>query len=618
MAGLLVTTAVATAQTGPVFVMDEIVFSANADETEAARSGFSVEVIDGEDLSSAGDLQVTEYLQRLPGISLAQQGPQGTAADVRIRGARSRYVSVYVDGILVTDPSSTNVQYDDFGSLTTGGIRRIEILKGSQGALYGGTAVAGVINITTIGGEETPMGLTQRFEAEAGTYDTLSLGYGLTQRDENTILSFGISHARSDGFSAAEEKNGNTEADGFDRTRLSFGLTQEVSDALSVGVNGFVEDGRAEFDDFVFVPPANFAPGDGTTDDEQEREALGLRAWAIYDTGAWEHEFSLSGYSVERRSMSDGLSSVFEGRRLAFDYQATGQATENVALSLGLSAKDEVAEYANTPGGRSSVETYGAFAEAVWSPSDVFDLTGTVRYDDHSAFGGEATGRLGFAWRPGEGTVVRGAVSTGYRPPSLDELFGNYPGFFPFVGNPNLQPEESVSYELGVEHEYANGALVSATLFRLDIENLVTFRVGAPSTLVNLPGTSTRDGIELAGRLPLTDRLALTGAYTYTDARDATGVRLDRVPEHDLVLGLDAEVTDRLNASFSLQHVSGLNDAGTPLGDYEVLDLRLGYELRDGLEAWVRVKNLTDEQYQTVRGYGTSDRAVYAGFSAAF
>ena len=617
-AGLGLTTG-ALAQSGPIFVLDEIVFSAAVDETEAQRSGYSVEVIDEDDLAEAGDLQLTEYLNRLPGISLAQQGPQGTLADLRIRGARTRYISVYVDGILVTDPAAPNIQFDDFGGLSTGGIKRIEVLRGSQGALYGGTAVAGVINITTVGGDDTPMGLNQRASIEAGSFGTIKLGYGLTQRNESTILSFGLDHARADGFSAAEEDTGNTEEDGFDRTRLSFGVRHEVSDALTLGFNGFIEDGTAEFDEFVFTPPSTFAPGDGTPDDdEQRRDAIGLRAFAEYEAGIWEHQLSVALYRVERESDSNGSVSTFEGRRLSFEYSATGQVSDAVSLSFGLSTEESDAIYANAPGGAIDIDTKGIFSELVWSPSNALDVTATVRHDDHSAFDGETTGRLAFAYRPADRTVLRGAVSTGYRPPSIDELFGQYPGLFPFVGNPALQPEESTSYELGIDQAFASGATISATLFRLEIDNLVTFQPGAPSTLVNVAGTSRRQGLELAGSLPVSDRLTLNAAYTYTDAEDATGAPLDRVPEHDLVLGLEAMLTDTLSAGATLQMVRDVNDGGTPLDDYTVADLRFGYALADGVDLTLRVENVTGEDYQTVRGYGTSDRAFYVGLAASF
>lgn len=594
------------------FDLGEVVFSVNATETQDRRVGNSVSILDEEDLRNAGDLQLSQILTRLPGVALSQNGPQGTAGDIRIRGAQGRYINVYIDGILVTDPSGTTIAYDDFGGLTAGSIRRIELLRGSQSALYGGTAVGGVINITTIANADTPEGTTQTLGIEAGSYNTYALNYGLTQRTGPLTLSFGVDHVRSDGFSAAEENTGNTEADGFDRSRLSFGAIYAVNDALSVGFNAFVEDGTAEFDEF------GAAPIDGTPDETASRDAFGLRVFAEWQLANWSHEVALSQYDVERVSRSNGRTSTFNGNRLAFDYVGAVSVSDQLALSFGLNAMQEEAVYANAPGGRAAIDTYGAFLETVWSPTTDLDLTATLRRDDHETFGGQTTGRLAFAWRPGANTVIRGAVGTGYRPPSIDELFGNYPGLFPFVGNASLVPEESLSAELGVEHVFANGARLSATAFRLDIENLVTFRSGTPSTLVNIPGTSTRRGLELAGSLPVGDVVTLTGAYTYTDAKDAQNLPLPLIPEHDIALGLDAEWGDGWSANLTAQRVIGTVESNRALPNYTVFNASLGYALSDGVEAYVRVENLFDEQYQTRRGYGTSDRAFYLGLRARF
>lgn len=625
-----------------VFELDEIVFFGNATETELGRIGNSVSIVTDEELEEAGDLQLTEYLARLPGVSLTQNGPQGGTADIRIRGAQGRYVSVYVDGILVTDPSGTVIAYEDFGGLTTGSIRQIEILRGSQSALYGGTAVGGVINISTLAGDDAPEGTSQTAALEFGSYNTYALSYGLTQRTGPLTFSLGLDHTRSDGFSAAEENAGNTEPDGFDRTRLSFGAAYEVTDALTVGVNGFIENGSQELDEF------GSAPLDGTPDETSSRETRGLRLYADWDVGNWSHEVSLSYYSIERRSISPTISDIaaanlastyddiFDGRRLSLEYVGSTEVSDQLTLSVGANRQREEAQYVRIPGGTGRVDTFGAFVETVWSPSDSFDLTSTLRYDDHSAFGGQTTGRLTFAWRPDANTVIRGAVGTGYRPPSIDELFGAYPEF-EFFGNPSLLPEESLSLEFGVDREFDNGASFSATLFRLDIENLVAFdscpftdpenfdfscQPGTFSTLQNLPGTSRRQGIELLGRLPLSDALTLTGAYTYTDARNASGDRLLLVPEHDIALGIDAEWANGWSGNLTAQRVIGVLDSdfpvATPLSDYTLVNASLGYELSEGVEAYVRVHNLFDEEYQTRRGYGTSDRAVYLGLRAHY
>lgn len=629
--------AVAAAQT-TLFSLDEIVFFGNATETELGRIGNSVSIVTDKELDEAGDLQLTEYLARLPGVSLTQNGPQGGTADIRIRGAQGRYVSVYVDGILVTDPSGTVIAYEDFGGLTTGSIRRIEILRGSQSALYGGTAVGGVINISTLAGDDAPEGTSQTAALEVGSYNTYALSYGLTQRTGPLTLSLGLDHTRSDGFSAGEENTGNTEADGFDRTRLSFGAAYEVTEALTLGMNGFIERGSSDFDEF------HDTPVDGSPGDEiSERDASGVRAYAIWQAGEWEHSLALSGYRIDRRNASLTLGAGapgylapydnnFSGRRVMLDYTSSGQVAPTMQLSFGLSGMRETAVYDNVPDDRSRVDTLAVFGEAVWSPVETFDLTATLRHDDHSAFGSFTTGRLAFAWRPSAAWTVRGAVGNGFRPPSIDELYGDYIDELGYEGNPGLVPEESMSVEIGADYRAANGATFSATLFWLDVENLVTYCsaffvtdpecptivLPDPDTLFNVPGTSTRRGVELGGSLPISETLMLTGAYTYTEAQSGSGTRLPLVPTHDIALGIDAEWGNGWIGNLTAQRIVDTLEGATPLPDYTLVNASLGYELSEGVEAYIRVHNLFNEEYQSRRGYGTSDRAVYLGLRARY
>ena len=589
------------------FLLDEIVISPNATPIQRERAGASVIVVTEDDLRAAGNVQLTDYLARLPGISIVQNGPTGTFADLRIRGAGARYISVFVDGILVTDPSTPSGQFDDFGGLTTGAIRRVEILKGSQSALYGGTAVGGVIAITTLGGPELGEGTFQRAGGTAGSYSTVAGDYALTRNTGPLSLSFAVSHAQSDGFSAASEANGNTEADGFDRSRLSFGAQYAVSDSLTLGVNGFAETGSSDFDDFQSVPPFLPTDGDGTSD----RDTRGLRAFAQYQLGIWQNETSASLYTTDRSSTSSGFTSEFSSERIALDHLSSAMVRSDLRLSFGLSWRDEEAEATSLPGGAESTTTAGGFVEAVWSPSDRLNLTGTLRYDDHSEFGGFTTGRLAFAFRPAEGTVLRGAVGTGYRPPSIGELFDDF-GFF--VGNPDLDPETSTSIEIGIDQVWGNGAILSATVFEARIDDLITFVSGSPSTLENIEGESRIRGIELSGRAPFGAIFTGYGAFTWLDAQDADGDPLPRTPERDLVLGLEAALTDRLGADLWMQAVSGIPE----VDDYETLNASVSYAVTEGIDLALRGFNLTDEDYETVPGYGTAGRSFYVGFDARF
>ncbi len=612
------------------FQLDEITVFANLAPTALDSVGSSVTVISDDELQAAGDMQVSDYLNRLPGVSAARQGPLGTATNLRIRGADRRYIAVYVDGVRVDDPSLVQTG-TDFGTLMTADVGRIEVLRGSQSALYGGSAVGGVINITTRAAEED--GITHSYGLEGGSYGTFSGRYGFTQRSERGVLSFNLSHERSEGFSASAEGPGNPdpEPDGLRNTQLSFSARHRVSDTVTLGASAFVQDSRIEYDGFGMAGPEE-------RDNVENRRQLGGRVFAEIDAGATTHEFEATAYSIRRHNDEENafgppprLESTFRGSRLGLGYQGTTEFSPEFTLVYGADYTEERAEYNALPQGRERTRIAGAFAQALWAPSADLDISVSARGEHYSSFGSALTGRAAMAWRPADGTTVRAAASTGFRPPSIDERFGDYGTF---VGNPDLEPEESRSFELGVEQEFAGGATIAATGFHLGTDNLVTFRQcdgydpvtftcppGEVHSLQNLPGRSIRRGVEFEGSLPLSDVVSLQGNYTYTDARTPSGDRLGGVPRHDATVTLDASFSDRLSGSFGMQRVAGRADdamTGQSMDDYTVANMNLRYGLTDTTDLTLRVDNIFNTQYQQVAGYGTSGRAAYIGISGRF
>lgn len=588
-----------------------IVLSALRTAADRLSTGVSVSVVTEEEIARDNSANLAAVLARLPGVSVTQTGPLGSTAALRVRGLDGRYLAVYVDGIRVSDPSGTTVSFD-FGALLSSDISRVEVLRGSQSALWGGSAVGGVINITTRTAMEE--GTHQTLSVEGGSYGTGGLSYGLTHKDDRVELAFTATRYHTDGFSAS---NAGDEADGADVARLSFSTRYAVSETVALGGALFVQKTDQEYDASATVDAAGIS---------QERRELGVRAFAEVEAGNTLHLFDVTVYDLSRRYDQSGTLSKFTGKRLTFGWQGTTVLSDAVTLVYGADWARETAEYPNLPSGKADTTTKGAFAQLIWSPSEAFDLSATLRADHHSEFGSFPTGRLAAAWHPSEATTIHAAVARGYRAPSVDELFGDYPSTWgDFVGNPDLDPEKSLSYELGIEHAAGGSILLSATAFRIEVDNLVSYQFGFPaSTLANLPGESVSQGLELAGAFTLNDRLSLGLSYTYTDARRPNGERQARVPLHALSLSLDAEVTDRLSAGLTLDHVANRrdNDPATfslvKAPDYTVLGARFDYALSDTASAYLRIENLTDEDYETALGYGTSGRAVYVGLSSRF
>lgn len=583
------------------FLLDEIVISATIGAAPLQSTGVTATVLTREEIAATGETRLVDVLDRVPGVGVLARGPVGTLSSITLRGAGRNYVQVLVDGIDVSDPSAPQVAFD-FGRLTTADVSRVEILRGAQSALYGSQAIGGVISITTTRAEAE--GVEQRIALEAGSYGTVAGSYTLAARRGESDAAITVSRIATDGFSAADGNAGNTEADAYRATRLSFSAGTVLERGVELRVSGFYDTGAGEYDE-------QFPVADGSPDEESSFDSWGLRAAATFDLGAVENTVALSGFAIDRSdtgSTGFGASEItYEGRRLALSYTGTTDLGAG-RLSFGANATRESYEQGGTFGtndGESSVAAL--YAEYALSGAS-FDATASLRLDEHSEFGSFVTGRLAGAWQARSDLTVRGAVATGFRAPSGYELFG------PF-GDPTLEPEESLSLDLGIEKRYGDRAMARATLFYNETTDLVDF-VGAGYT--QIPGTVTRAGVELEGQVALSDAVTLSGNYTYTDATtpdvSAGNAWRANFGTHDLSLTLDARITERLAGALSLQYVADRED----LPDYGVASARIGYAVTEDAEVYLRVVNLTDEQYQLVEGYGTSDRAVYAGFRARF
>jgi vitamin B12 transporter len=592
-----------SAQAQGAFDLDEITAFANLSPTEISRTGATVDIVTEDELETVGAQPLADFLTRRAGISFATNGGPGAAAPIRVRGLPAAYVAVRIDGIDVTDPSLPQTFFD-FGRLSTADVSRIEIVKGSQSALFGSSAVAGAIDITTR--RASAPGTEVGMQFEAGSYSSYLGSVSVATMTERGELAFTLSRTTTDGFSAADENDGNTEDDGFSSTRLTLYADYQVTDILTFGLSGFWEDSTVEFDALDF---GTNLPLDGPFLTEQtDSESSGARVFAEVDGETVFSTFALSYFENTRDSdFGGGFTGSFTGDRTMAEYIGTTSIGSATTLSFGASAGQE--SYADDFG-KGDRDLAAVFAEAMIAASPSVDISLAARYDDYSDFGDFVSGRLAVAYRPGGATVLRALVSTGFRAPSLFELND------PFSGNPDLLAEESTSYELGAERVFANGAAAQITLFRTEIDNLIEFDFGT-FAYAQTPGTSTTQGVELTGSLPLGTSAEIFGNYTYADARGPDDERLRRVPRNDLTIGVQGDITERMNGIFTVQYATDIEDIAQ-LDDYVVANATLNYDVSDQATVYLRVANIFDEQYQTVAGYGTSDRAFYVGLRANF
>ena len=604
------------------FDLGEITLFSNQILTELSRSGTTTEVVTEDEIADAPETSVSDILATLPGVTTTATGGVGAQTTLRIRGLGAGYVPVYLDGIDISDPASTGAGYN-WGGLTTGGLSRIEVLKGGQSARFGVNAAGGVVNLSSY--RPTKDGFSGQSAVEFGSYGTKSASLGLGFMDERTEVGFSLSKFETDGFSATSS---GTEADGYEATRANLFVKYELTETARVGAALLYIDSAGAFDEFG---------GDGSApyDETNENQTLGVRVFGEFDTGAVTHEISASYFDIDRVSYATDWKTAlleedeFDGERKTVGYKAHYYASEAMIWTFGLDHMTEKTA-------KASADINSAYAEMAFSASDKLDLTGSLRYDDHSIYGGQATGRVAAAYHFSEDVVLRAQAATGYKPPTLFQRQSNIdaPGLLANEGVTGedpvaLTPESNTTYELGVEKRYGEQGFVRVTAFYNDLKDHAVYDGydiydinNAYKDTINRYAQSNfkSKGLELSGAYSLNDTWQLTGAYTYTNAYRPTG-RAGRVPRHDLHVGVSGDFANGFAGGLGVNYVADRFDrdnGSKPMPDFKTVNAHVSYQFNDSTQAYLRVENLFDEDYEAVNGFNTSDRAIFFGVRASF
>ena len=595
--------------TSPVWAeeVDEIVVSATGIPTPISQIGASVDVISAEDLEKQ---QIT-YLQdalKLKGINVPQNGGPGTLSNLFLRGLPGKYSALIVDGISMFDSGSNQVLWND---VIADGVAQVEILRGSQGVLYGSNSIAGVISqFSAIGGDTS-----NKVRLEAGGMGTQRLT--LAGKGANGVLDYGYALSS---FSADSVSASSNPLEGATSLEKDAYKNRTINGKASVTIN------ESSAVSFVFRQAAGELDKDGFSSDAQgisedfKRSTLGIAIDT--EVGAWQHHLGLSDYDANVDDFSGGNKT---GERLAgrqsIDYRGVLALAEGVDIIVG--AENTTDEFENTDSGFSSfakaeVDVSGIYTLVQWEPASPLNLTIALRQDDHELFGSQDTYRATVSYDGGNSLALRAAHGSGYRAPSLSELY------LAFYGNADLQPETSISSEVGFDWSISNRAFVSATAFNIEVDDIIGYD---PATYKNIQisGVSEISGLEIGAQYSPSEKVILTLDAAYTDSKKPNAAgggssqREVRVPRHQIGLTGECSVNERLSLGASLRAVRDTLDFGNiELDDYTLVNFRANYEVNKYTSAYFRIENATNEDYEIVDGYSTPDREFYFGITRKF
>jgi len=579
-----------------------VVYGTRLDQP-ATEVGSSVSVLTADEIEALGSSFLLDAIATMPGVTINQNGSFGGIATVRIRGASSAQTLVIIDGVVANDPTSPGGGFD-FARIDPANVDRVEVLKGPQSTLWGTDAIGGVVNIVTKRPEE---GLNGNVFAQTGSYNSFRGGAefeGTGDRFDFRLAATGFS---SDGISKADEINGNTEKDGYDSNTVSAKGGVRIGGEARLQAGLLWTDAESEFDSFSFGDQGNVADGDEVSQTEELVGNISLHL-PLFD-GKLDNVI-LAGYSdIERNSFSDGLPGFSsKGNRTIYRYQGTLQLNDNHRLAFGAEQEDSKANGDNT-------SINGLFALYELQALDSLTLTAGMRRDDHDRFDAETTGRLAVAYNPHDQITVRASWGEGFKAPTLFQTT-----FFccgATAPNPNLRPERSDAYDVGVVFRTANArGEIGLTYFDQDIDDLINFSFGIGG-YGNID-KATLSGVEVDGHYQLTEWLDAAISYSFIDAKDGAGDTLIRVPEHsgDLLFSLNPD--GRLGGTVQVKYNGEEQDPNGVVPSWTRVDLAGHYAMSESLRLYARIENLLDEQYQQIIGYGTPGLSGHIGARLSF
>lgn len=604
----------------PAFELEKIVVTATRTAEPIEQIGSSVSVIKEEDIKERGKKTVLEVLRDVPGLDVVQTGKFGGETSVFLRGAKSGHTLLMIDGIEMNDPISPGRSFD-FAHLTIDNIERIEIIRGPQSTLYGSDAIGGVINIITKKGVGKPKFY---ISSEGGSYETFHESMGVSGSAERVNYSLSASRVDSDGISKAA--NG-SEEDEYQNTAFStrLGFNVFVGSKLSF-IMRYI-DTKTDLDDGVYEDDPNYIMKTRTFTFKAEFDQH-LTDW-------WEYKLNYSLLDFERTykdepddvDPTDSYTDWYDGENNKIGWQNNFFIDELDIITAGFEYEEERGKSRTFPA--KTADTKGYYLQnqlMLWK--SLFITTG-LRVDDHDRFGSDTNYKASTAWLiKKSGTKFKGNWGTGFKAPTLYQLYAPAnPAWLFLGGNPDLSPEESESYDLGVEQKVCGDRVsFEVTYFHNDFDDMIDYYTDPitwQGTYKNIAKAETQ-GIEVGISVKPIEGLKIGANYTYTDTEDkTTGLELLRRPEDKFRFNINYSFLGKGNVNLGLIYVGRRQDYDANLNritqpSYTKVDLAATYELTEHFRIFGRIENLFDKDYQEVYGYETPGTSFYGGIKATF
>lgn len=586
-------------------LMDRVVITATKYPVKQSNTGKIVTVIDRQLIEHSIGKDLGQLLNEQTGITVngASSNP-GKDKSIFLRGASGNYTLILLDGVPLNDPAGIGGSFD-IRLIPLEQIERIEILKGSQSTLYGANAIAGVINIISRKAQNEQT--TGSGALSYGSYNRFKGDAAFSRKGKVFEYSLGYEYLKTDGISEARDTTGraNFDKDGFNRQSFNANLGFNIS-KLKLSPYFRYSKFKGSYDADAFT--------DGPQVYDASLTNTGLTGTLAYGTGALSMNY---GYDQVDRSYN-GF--PFRGKFHHAEAYVNHAFSKLLKLLAGLSYQSYHLPRPDTTNTLFSPYASLVFHNTGWS----VELGG--RYNRHNRYGDNFTYSFNPSYTFAERLKLFFSISSGFRAPSINELFG------PFGANAGLRPEKSRNIEGGVQAFTADRKFSAlATFFKREIDEIIIYAF--PGGYINRDEQKDH-GVELELNFAPDTKWSLKASYAFIDGaitqkignKDSSFNNLIRKPKHTVDFFAGYNVSSRFYCSTMVQYTGKRKDIYYNPGNFYSAEPRLldayvlwnayaEYHLFDnGLIIFADVRNITGKKdYYEVYGYNVQGRTINAG-----
>ncbi|WP_394239750.1 TonB-dependent receptor plug domain-containing protein [Vibrio astriarenae] len=601
---------------------DIMVITGTRTERSLLDTPVRTEVITSEQIDKMHAKDLTEALSNIPGLTLRSiHGKTGT--EVSMQGYDGERVLILIDGMPISPSTGSRVDLDQVGVVN---IKQIEIVRGAVSALYGSEAMGGVINVITTT-PDTPFGI--KVTADGGSYGDRDASDRFSNDGHFSLITHGATDDFYVQFAADHRDLGGSKIDA-DSPTFSNERGTKTNLSLTAGYKfdngGHLRVTPSYYSSDVDTSYSEFEPGVGDVLKGNEEQATRTNLNINYN-GPINDNFYLTAYAISERysdetqvrNLSNNATSKHRESQVDFnkaEAQVDFHIGDNHLITAGLvgysgsleQTKDGVSDLDPTNPTQDNVEFY---LQDDFYLTDEIELLPGFRAQYDSDFGGHFAPKVNLMYRPtalDEYKVrVRAGAGTGYRVPDLKEryfVFDHSEVGYMVLGNPDLEPETSTSFQVGVDavfNQYLSGDI---NVYRNDTKNLITSDyVGEEAGLAiyqyeNMD-KSFSQGVDLMMNVARTNGWSGYAGYSYLNAEDkTTGNKLVKLPDHQFKFNINYHWS-LINTEFSLfgryeteSYADSDNLMESP--SHSVFDFKVNSWITDQFKVFGGVDNLAD------------------------